>query len=188
MQGDDMAWIVYALRMSSPGHRFDGLIRYVGQTCDWDARWCKHCLSTQALGYSIRRNGRDAYVMEVLDVCATHDGALWIEVERIASLGTFVGDAPHGLNMTRGGDGSAGCSPSPETRNRMSESMKAAYMRDDVRAKNAEAVKMAAAANSGREWTDAQRAAASAQRTGRKNSAAHIGKTAAAHRGMKRSP
>lgn len=92
---------------------------YIGQTI-YDAekaRISKHLSGSgsQLVKQAIEKYGKDAFTYDIL-----HDGIIpefldALEIEAIAEFNTI---APHGYNLTYGGEG---CSPSKQTRKKMSK-------------------------------------------------------------------
>ena len=103
--------------------------KYVGQTLkSVKVRWRGHCKAARAgsmcaLHCAIRKYGEDNFVIEILHRCTE---PLLNAVERyfVALLNTV---SPGGYNLTFGGDG---VRASKRTRKRMSDSIKAAYVKD----------------------------------------------------------
>lgn len=136
---------------------------YVGVTTDVARRWSNHrsgCNRQTYIARAIALHGVAGFAFSVLDVFETETEALWWESWWIEYLNTR---APNGYNLTGGGEGCT--SPT-----------------DDVRAKMS-------AAKLGRQLSDAHRAALSASSPlrGRPRDAGLVARTAAAHRGAKRS-
>jgi hypothetical protein len=104
---------VYGLRLNKPGHRFDGLIRYVGFSNCVSRRLGEHAKAKTAIGCSIRRHGRAAYSAEILGSCDGIDGVRLMEVEAICQHSTLWIDGSHGLNFTGGGEGVVGLIGAP---------------------------------------------------------------------------
>lgn len=106
-----MSTIIYLLTNTINGKQ------YVGQTsCGLNRRWSQHCWeahrgSTKHLYKAIRKYGTDAFTVEILEQTTIDDvnarETYWIE-----QLKTLE----HGYNLTRGGEGVRGWSPSEETR------------------------------------------------------------------------
>lgn len=97
------------------------------------ARWLSHIEeatkkeTTWAFHYAIRKYGAESFLLEVLTECVDSREAKACERALIASHGTFVRTG-NGYNMTLGGDGNWGWSPTKETRRKMGEK-KSAYLR-----------------------------------------------------------
>lgn len=101
--------------------------KYVGQVItkrfkERQRKW--NCLKQPYAGPVINRArnkyGIDVFGFEILKECDDKELDFW-EKYYIKELNTKV---PYGYNMTDGGDGSNGCSPSNETRKKISESNK----------------------------------------------------------------
>lgn len=71
---------------------------------------------TQIISLAIRKYGADAFKWEVLAVVKDVEEAKRLEVELIAKFDT---KAPHGYNMTDGGDGAFGCKRSEATKEKL---------------------------------------------------------------------
>lgn len=97
--------------------------KYVGKTVkDLDRRWRVHLAQAKSglrthLHRSIRKYGAEIFEKTVLSVALNKAVLGQLEKFWIAELGTR---SPAGYNLTAGGDGSTGCSPSPETRQKLS--------------------------------------------------------------------
>lgn len=104
---------VYGLRFAMPGHRFDGMIRYVGKSLNPKRRWRQHqtgqFLHRGKLAQHLRKYGCGNFTLEILETCTADTkgdaerAAFRVEVELIALYDTCTG--AHGLNTTLGGDG-----------------------------------------------------------------------------------
>lgn len=120
-----MSAIIYLLTNTTNGKQ------YVGQTSmglDW--RWRQHCIdaqrnSTTHLHKAIRKYGNAAFTHEILEH-TTIENVNAREIYWIAELKT----KEHGYNMTNGGEGMRGFTPSTETINKRSVSMKIAHDRN----------------------------------------------------------
>ena len=95
---------------------------YIGQTVH-DAkktRISKHLSGkgSQLVKQAIEKYGKDAFTYEIL-----HDGIIpeFLDTLEIAAIKAFNTIAPHGYNLTYGGEG---CSPSKQTRKKISDAMR----------------------------------------------------------------
>ena len=79
---------------------------------------------------AVKKYGRDAFTYEVLEANVFDELLPDLEVAYIAKLNTIV---PHGYNRTHGGDGSG--SPSEQTRQRISASLKGRPLPAETRRK-----------------------------------------------------
>ena len=98
---------------------------YIGKTINLDKRISAHlnCTSrgSRLVKRAIEKYGRESFVYEIL-----HDGIIpgllgGYEMELIKKHNS---KAPHGYNLTDGGEGAIGCIPSVESRRKMSEARK----------------------------------------------------------------
>jgi GIY-YIG catalytic domain len=102
-------WIIYGIKFQKPGHRFDGRIRYIGQTMrTLEHRWSQHCRSAAkgtrtALAQAIRKHGRDSFTPEILERVATLDEANRVEIDLIARNLVKIDHGAGGLNILAGG-------------------------------------------------------------------------------------
>ena len=100
---------------------------YVGRTTEkLDRRIYRHILgaskqSKYPLQRAIRKYGIHSFEVSIIDIADSKEVLGEKEIYWISYLNTKV---PNGYNLTNGGDGSYGCSPSHETRKKMSESGK----------------------------------------------------------------
>ena len=82
----------------------------------------KHHLSghgNQCIANALKKYGQDVFVYEILEADVFDECLPDLEIAYIAEFNTV---APHGYNLTRGGDGAG--SPSEQTRQRISASLK----------------------------------------------------------------
>lgn len=93
---------VYKISCAENGKLYIG---YTGKTIEerlnahlLNARWRKQT----ALYDAIRAYGNDAFSVELLAECETHEQACAEEIRLVAELNSML---PNGYNMTRGGDG-----------------------------------------------------------------------------------
>jgi group I intron endonuclease len=98
--------------------------RYVGFTGRPRARWLQHVAAARSgsqlpFHRAIRQYGAGAMRRELLERMSTEAGAKRAEQLWIRELGTL---APHGYNLTLGGEGTLGFRPGPEVRAKMSAS------------------------------------------------------------------
>lgn len=96
--------------------------QYVGKARNARKRWWDHCVratygSTQAVHCAIRKYGRGAFVVEVLERVADEAGAFEAERRHIARLRT----TEVGYNMTAGGEGCSGYRHTPESLKKMGD-------------------------------------------------------------------
>lgn len=80
-----------------------------------------------ALSAAIRKYGEDSFATEVLASADTWEELKKLEVAAISSHNTIC---PSGYNMTAGGDGSLGITPSDEKRRKISEALKGRKLSD----------------------------------------------------------
>jgi group I intron endonuclease len=101
--------------------------QYVGQTTLTPAkRWWWHLKyardgSRSALHCAIRKYGKGAFVVGQIDSANSKEELSEKEIFHIAALKTI---APAGYNLTAGGEGMSGWSPTEETRRKRSESLR----------------------------------------------------------------
>lgn len=103
-------WLIYGLRFACCGHRYDGRIRYIGQTRRaWPTRWRQHELAVRAgrtpLCKVMRKYGAEAFSLVVLAICETREAANTTERGLIAAHATLISAKRGGLNVERGGEG-----------------------------------------------------------------------------------
>ncbi len=94
--------------------------QYVGWAIDYRRRWNEHKSgnASKLVFAAIRKYGIDNFKFEVIEILPEEE-AKHLEVRLISALKT---KAPNGYNLTEGGEGTIGWSPSKETRQRMSKS------------------------------------------------------------------
>jgi group I intron endonuclease len=107
--------IIYLIR-NTQNHKC-----YVGKTKrSLQQRWHEHVYASHKsnliLARAIRKYGRDAFVVSILDTCFSEDELNALERFWIEKLSTYK----DGYNMTRGGDGVCGWRPSLEHRLKIS--------------------------------------------------------------------
>lgn len=118
--------------------------RYVGKSVDIEARVISHfepsrrARSASFLHSAISKYGRDSFRWSVLEECPDDESARRCEVVWIRALKS---KAPNGFNLTEGGDGAAGLSPSPETRAKVSRALVGIRRSELTRARMSEAQK-----------------------------------------------
>lgn len=159
---------------------------YVGWTSQgWRARWCDHVRaarkgagSSPAFHRAIRKYGADAFTHEVLERMTTEAGAKRAEQLWIRELGTF---GRRGYNLSEGGDGNTGWQPTEVTRARIG-----AKSRGRVKSAESRAL-VSVSLRAAYERDPSIKLRMGLRRIGRKASPESIEKTAAAHRGRKRS-
>lgn len=107
--------IVYLVENKRNGKRYVGLTKH-----DLDTRWGQHVKdalherSNMLLHKAIRKNGPDGFVRTVIDEAESEEQLRELEKSWIEALGTHVSQG--GYNLTLGGDGVSGWSPSEEHR------------------------------------------------------------------------
>ncbi len=112
--------------------------RYIGKSVDVDHRIAQHfCpgqsnVSASYIHAAIKKHGREAFTVRLLELCSGDATARVREVQLIKELNTR---APYGFNLTDGGDGTAGLRPSAETRARQSASRTGRKHSAETRAK-----------------------------------------------------
>lgn len=98
--------------------------KYIGQTVDPRHRMRKHFGARSdcpLIGNAVRKYGKEEFEFLILTSNLTPMEANAHEIALIAAIGTKT---PHGYNITEGGDGCIGQSPSKITRERMSVAQK----------------------------------------------------------------
>ena len=92
--------------------------QYVGKTNDPKQRLIAHATAkyVSAVGRAFRKHGRENMQMEMIACALTEDAAFEAERSLIVQHGTR---APHGYNLTDGGDGTSGHTHSQETIDKM---------------------------------------------------------------------
>jgi group I intron endonuclease len=93
--------------------------QYIGQTVKaLKTRWSEHKSPAAITRFSrsIKKYGAENFTMESLHVCETKEEMDFVEMFYIAFLNTKT---PNGYNLTDGGEGTHGMSPSSETREKM---------------------------------------------------------------------
>lgn len=106
--------------------------QYVGITNDLDRRWRRHrnAKDDQLLHRAILKNGLDAFVFTHFADAFDADAAKSIERMLIAEHNTF---APHGYNLTEGGDGTFGYKHTEESKTQSRESNKKTWADPELR-------------------------------------------------------
>lgn len=94
--------------------------QYIGIAVDYSRRWNDHKSgnASRILYAAFQKYGVENFNFEVIDILP-EDEAKELEVLLIKTLRT---KAPAGYNITEGGEGTVGCIPSKETRQKMSKS------------------------------------------------------------------
>jgi group I intron endonuclease len=157
---------------------------YVGKTiCKLSKRQRAHRCDglhgkVTGLGRAIAKYGFDNFEWSVLAESNDPAELVRLEVEFIANLQT---KAPNGYNLTDGGEGVVGYTPSAETRKKMSVARKATKQSPETIAK-------AALARIGRPVSQETRAKLAKSNRGKKRSAELCAKLSAIHQGEKRGP
>jgi group I intron endonuclease len=94
---------------------------YVGQTVKTlECRWQQHRTPASRPGplhSAIKKYGSEVFLVEALHSCASKEEMDFVEAFYISFLNT---KAPNGYNLTDGGEGTVGLSPSKEARRKMS--------------------------------------------------------------------
>lgn len=123
---------VYMIEHTASGRR------YVGKSVNVYRRLAAHLRSRPKertfLSSAIEKHGRDAFSTTLLERCATEEEATAREQYWIRELGTR---APHGFNLTVGGDGVSGLVWSEESRERRAAAERGKKHTADTRAKMA---------------------------------------------------
>lgn len=148
--------------------------QYVGITNSLAKRWNRHKNakgSAPALHAAIKKYGLDAFVFSHIADAFDSEAAKNIEIMLIAEHNTI---APHGYNLTSGGDGTL--NPSDEVRQKLSDSHKGKVQSEATKAKRSESLKKAYAegrrsSNAGIKWSmsEAGKEKIRAAKTGEKN-------------------
>ena len=148
---------------------------YVGQTGQkLSKRIYKHKYYSKkgspGLGAAIAKYGWENFSVEVVEICPVEQ----LNEREKFYIVKFNSKAPNGYNLTDGGEGHAGCSPSEETRTKISASNKGRRVSAETRAK-------IAAANKARDKK-------LPDRTGKKHTTETKAKISASNKGKKPSP
>lgn len=124
-------------------NRYNGK-KYVGQATtkrfkERQDRWKSNSYryAGKAINAARAKYGIDAFDFEILKECDDKELGFW-EKYYIKELNTKV---PNGYNMTEGGEGLCGYSPSKETKKKMSEAHKGHFVSEDAKKKISEAHK-----------------------------------------------
>lgn len=185
---------------------------YVGQTRQkLSKRIYKHKYYSKkgspGLGAAIAKYGWENFTVEVVEIFPVEQ----LNEREKFYIVKFNSKAPNGYNLTDGGEGHAGCSPSEETRTKISASNKGRRVSAETRAKIATAHKgkshkphsqetrdKISAGNKGRHVSAETRAKIAAankardkklpDRTGKKHTAETKAKISASNKGKKRRP
>jgi len=107
--------------------------QYVGITTDIEKRWGKHVSGrgSKLVYHAIQKYGRDNFDFEVWYAGDEH----WIKMMEYRAIVMLDTKAPRGYNLTFGGEGSLGCKPGVETRQKMREAAKGRRPSLDTRQK-----------------------------------------------------
>ena len=135
--------------------------QYIGITNSLSKRWNKHKNATgsaPALHAAIKKYGLTAFAFTHIADAFDSEAAKKIEIMLIAEHNTV---APHGYNLTSGGDGTL--NPSLETRQKLSVSHKGKIQSEATKAKRSESLKKAYAegrktSNLGVTWNQSEEA------------------------------
>lgn len=106
-----MQYTIYAITFHKPGHRWNGIVRYVGQTSrSIQHRWIGHCAHARfgkrtALAQAMRKHGPECFLPVALVRCRTRAEADATERRLIAEHATLVSMRRGGLNIAPGGEG-----------------------------------------------------------------------------------
>lgn len=102
-------------------HRESGRA-YVGKSVNIELRFMRHTRERGApfLASALRKYGLRAFDFTVLEVCLDGAAAAQREVHWIRALNT---KAPHGFNLTEGGEGAAGCAHSEQSKAKIAAAM-----------------------------------------------------------------
>lgn len=128
----------------------------------------------EAINNARAKYGIDNFGFEILKECNDDELNYW-EKYYIKELNT---KAPNGYNLTDGGDGLKGYSPSEETRKKLSECHKGKKRSEEIRKKLCEA-------NKGKHLSEETRKKISKAQKGRKLSEEHKRKLSESHKGKK---
>jgi group I intron endonuclease len=161
---------LYILRQISTGKE------YVGMSVNVQLRAYKHAKPrspTALIARTVRAHGAQDFEIMLYRLDADPAVLLALEMEMIAERGTRY---PAGLNLTAGGEGSAGYTHPPEVQARITAALTG-------KKRSAEAIAKTAAANRGMVMSEAQKQKISATKKGVKNSEAHRLAIAAGKRG-----
>jgi group I intron endonuclease len=171
--------------------------KYVGLTNSLSKRWNKHKNakgSAPALHSAIKKYGIENFDFVHYASAFGPDAAKTIEIAVIAEYNTQV---PNGYNLTAGGDGTL--EPSPDLRQRLSDSHKGKAQSEETKRKRSESLKKAYAEGrrsprSGWKLSDEAKLKLSESKKGNKNpmygkrlSKEHSQKISEATRGLKKS-
>lgn len=166
--------------------------RYVGiTTVGVEKRWVRHIAcaphTRRPLAHAIMHHGAHSFNVTTLEECCDKAELCKREQHWIAELGTRV---PHGYNLTDGGEGMSGHTPSLETRRRMSTSHSGRRRSQSTRTKMSAAAKSRSSetrakisrARSGRRLSDETRKKIAAKLLGRRLTSTHTAKIRGAMR------
>jgi group I intron endonuclease len=111
-------------------------MQYVGITNDLERRWRRHkgANEGQFLHRAIKKHGVEAFVFTHFADAFDVDSAKAIERMLIAEHNTM---APHGYNLTEGGDGTFGRKHTQESKEKSRASNKKTWANSELRAANA---------------------------------------------------
>ncbi len=91
---------------------------YIGQTTKTaEERFKEHMYSPHYIGNAIRKHGAENFVIAILKVCYSKAELDFLEKHFIKSRNTM---SHNGYNLTEGGEGVAGFTPSPKTCSKIS--------------------------------------------------------------------
>jgi group I intron endonuclease len=146
---------------------------YVGQTIQsLEKRWNNHCYAAlrghaqQRLSRAIRKYGRDAFTVEILEDCShtTHEH---IDAREIHWIAEYNSTNPRfGYNMTEGGEGGV---PTDEVRAKMSASLRGVKNPNYGKPRSVETRKRISAATLGKVFTPETRVKLSEKKRGHRH-------------------
>ncbi len=158
--------------------------RYVGKTTNLRRRLRNHFSGANTkcrfLHAAIRKYGRSAFATSSV-ACETEAQATDVEVLLIAHMNTM---APHGFNLTAGGEGVRGLIPSAATREKMSVAHVGHTRTEESKRRQSDTVRAFWATDDGREVVRLQ----ALKRTGGKRTPETRARMSAAQLGTKRTP
>ena len=118
----DYEFIVYKITHSNSGKA------YIGITTNYKRRMKEHFIKNN----DSNKHGQDSFQREIICQCNSWEELCQKEIKCIKQFGTKV---PNGYNLTDGGGGSLGLSPTKETRIKMSKAHERRIVSKETRTK-----------------------------------------------------
>ena len=160
----------------------NGMI-YVGQTTRTvEERFKAHTKADSYIGRAIRKYGVENFSIEILEQCETLEQ---LNKREIFWIAYFNCKKPNGYNLTDGGDGSTGWTPTEETREKIRAAVTGTKHTAEARAKMSAANSGEKNGFFGKHHTEETKKKLSLANTGRKHTAEARAKMSAAHSGEK---